>query len=70
MLRLIKGMRLVAATHNAADLMGRSERYGTLEAGKKADFLIVNADPLENPDALYNLHSVYKAGRLHGAFAA
>lgn len=61
---------LMAATHNAAELMGLSERYSTLEAGKKADFLIVNADPLENPDALYNLHSVYKAGRLHGAFAA
>ena len=56
---------LMAATRNAAELMGLSERCGTLEAGKKADFLIVNADPLENPDALYQLHSVYKAGRRH-----
>jgi imidazolonepropionase-like amidohydrolase len=37
---------ILAATRNAAVALGRSETLGTLEAGKMADLLFVDGDPL------------------------
>jgi imidazolonepropionase-like amidohydrolase len=34
------------ATRNAAEVLGDLKNRGTLEPGKRADFLILNADPL------------------------
>ncbi len=39
---------LVAATRNGADTIGVLDELGTLEPGKFADVLILDADPLEN----------------------
>jgi imidazolonepropionase-like amidohydrolase len=39
---------IVAATVNAADLLGISEQVGTLEPGKSADIIAVDASPLED----------------------
>ena len=39
---------LVAATRNGADAIGVLDELGTLEPGKFADILILDADPLEN----------------------
>ncbi len=35
-----------SATVNAADLLGRSDRIGTIEPGKDADIIAVDGDPL------------------------
>src|SRR5215472_4748728 len=51
-----------AATSNAADLVGRAQDVGTLQAGKYADLIAVSADPLEDVRALENVGFVMKGG--------
>lgn len=51
-----------AATFNAADLIGRSKDVGTIEPGKYADIIAVNADPLADVRALENVSFVMKGG--------
>ncbi|MEG1661299.1 MAG: amidohydrolase family protein, partial [Clostridiales bacterium] len=56
---------LVASTKSVAEMMGIINEYGTLTAGKNADFLILGDNPLTNIKALYqNLQAVYKNGQL------
>ena len=56
---------ICSTTKNAADLMGILDRYGTLEVGKAADFLVLGADPLADITALHHsLEQVYKLGEL------
>ncbi len=55
---------LIAATRNAADLCGVSPELGTLEAGKRADMIVVSGNPLEDIQNLRNLQMVFKDGRL------
>ena len=55
---------LVSATKTAAELLGISIDYGTLEKGKIADLVILNKDPLLNMDHLYDIHKVYKKGHI------
>lgn len=45
---------LVAATVSAADLMDLTEVTGTIEAGKEADIIAANGNPLESIDTLLN----------------
>lgn len=52
-----------AATVNAADLLGLAKEVGTLEAGKAADLIAVDADPLADVRALKTVPYVMKAGR-------
>ena len=54
---------IVASTKSSADLLGILQDYGTLEEGKYADFLILNENPLDNLDTLFNIDSVYKLGK-------
>ncbi len=51
-----------AATVNAADLLGWSDRVGTIEAGKFADLVAVNGDPLADVHVLENVRFVMKGG--------
>ena len=53
---------LVAATINAADLLGLSEQVGTLEKGKAGDFIAVKGDPLADIRVLLDVPVVVKGG--------
>jgi imidazolonepropionase-like amidohydrolase len=50
------------ATVNAADLMGWTDRTGSLDAGKWADVIAVDGDPLKDVKLLQNVQFVMKAG--------
>jgi len=51
-----------AATSNAAELLGRQDRIGTLEVGKFADIIAVPGDPLKDIRALEHAKLVMKGG--------
>jgi imidazolonepropionase-like amidohydrolase len=53
-----------AATVNAAELLGWQDRVGALEAGKYADLIAVEGDPLADITALRQVKFVMKAGRI------
>jgi len=53
---------LVAATRTAADAMGRLEQTGTLEAGKAADLLVLDADPTADVRNVQRIRLVMKGG--------
>jgi imidazolonepropionase-like amidohydrolase len=53
-----------AATVNAADLLGWSDRVGTLEAGKFADLIAVDGDPLGDVRLLESVKFVMKGGEV------
>ena len=50
------------ATHNGAKALGVLEDRGTIETGKRADFLIVNGDPSRNISDIQNIETVFKNG--------
>ncbi len=51
-----------AATTNAAELLGETPNLGTLEAGKYADIVALDGDPLQDISALMRPKFVMKAG--------
>lgn len=53
---------LQAVTKNAAEALGIESMYRTLEAGKKADLIVLPRNPIEDIDVLYEIDSVYKLG--------
>ena len=53
---------LQTATRNAAELIGVSEDFGTVEAGKHADLIAVPANPLNDIRQLESIPFVMKAG--------
>jgi imidazolonepropionase-like amidohydrolase len=53
---------LMSATRNAAAVMGRQTDLGTLERGKLADLVILNADPLADIRNTRKIHKVMKSG--------
>lgn len=54
---------LVAATSGAARLMALDKNVGSLQAGKYADFIVWNADPLADIRNLRQIDSVWVGGR-------
>jgi imidazolonepropionase-like amidohydrolase len=54
---------ITAATLNGARAIGIEERYGTIEAGKVADFVILSRDPTQHIVALQSVVAVFKDGR-------
>jgi imidazolonepropionase-like amidohydrolase len=51
-----------AATINAADLLGWSDKVGAIEPGKWADLIAVDADPLQDVTTLEHVKFVMKGG--------
>jgi imidazolonepropionase-like amidohydrolase len=56
---------IVCATKNNAELIGASDR-GTLESGKKADFLVLDGNPLDDIRNTTHLDRIYHHGKLVG----
>ena len=52
----------VAATRNAAELLGRSDQVGSVQAGRYADLVAVASDPVAHPEALRHAVFVMKGG--------
>jgi imidazolonepropionase-like amidohydrolase len=55
---------LEAATKNPADFLGKSDSQGTIEAGKNADLLLLDSDPLEDIRNTRRIRAVILGGRL------
>jgi imidazolonepropionase-like amidohydrolase len=58
---------IVAATVNAADLLGLASEIGTIEPGKSADIVAVRGNPLADVGVLRQVSFVMTRGRVHRA---
>ena len=54
---------LVAATSGAARVMKLEQQLGAIQPGKRADLLVLNANPLSDIRNTRQIHSVWIAGR-------
>jgi imidazolonepropionase-like amidohydrolase len=60
---------LLAATREAADLLGAADRIGSVQPGRYADIVAVDGDPVSDPSAFARVQFVMKGGvvyREHG----
>jgi imidazolonepropionase-like amidohydrolase/glyoxylase-like metal-dependent hydrolase (beta-lactamase superfamily II) len=55
---------LATATRNPAEFLNQSAEWGTLEPGKRADFVLLNANPLDDIRNTLRIDSVDIGGRL------
>lgn len=55
---------IIAATLNSAELLHIDNKYGTIAAGKIADLLVLNKNPLENIKNIESVNLVIKGGRI------
>jgi imidazolonepropionase-like amidohydrolase len=53
-----------SATWNAADLLGELDNLGSIEAGKLADIVAVEGDPLNDIQRLSDVHFVMRDGQI------
>jgi imidazolonepropionase-like amidohydrolase len=56
---------LAAGTRNAHEFFGTIDKVGTIEKGKRADLILLNANPLDNIDATENRSGVMLKGKWH-----
>ena len=56
---------LRTATVDAATLLGRADRIGTIEPGKDADIIAIAGNPIEDVKRLERVDFVMKGGRVH-----
>jgi len=53
---------VMAATRNAADLLGAADRLGSVQPGRFADLVATGGDPLKDPGAFEHVRFVMKGG--------
>ncbi len=63
-LGMTPGEAIVAATQNGAVACNALDEFGTLEAGKRADLLMLEADPLQEISNIRKLNMVMKDGQV------
>jgi imidazolonepropionase-like amidohydrolase len=56
---------LRAATSTAAEALGKEDRLGTLESGKLADLVVLDADPLAAIQNVKNVRTVVQGGKVY-----
>jgi imidazolonepropionase-like amidohydrolase len=55
---------IVAATGTNAEILGGAKQFGTLQAGRRADFLVLDANPLDDIHNTEKLSAVWQAGKV------
>lgn len=55
---------LLSATRNIAEAYAQSDEIGSIEPGKKADIVLLDADPLENVENYARIAAVIKDGKV------
>ncbi len=56
---------LEAATKNPSMFLGMMDKAGTIEKGKRADLILLNANPLDDISATENRAGVMLKGKWH-----
>jgi len=56
---------ITSATVTASKHIEMGDKIGTLEAGKFADIIAVDGNPLKNIEELYDVDFVMKGGKVH-----
>jgi imidazolonepropionase-like amidohydrolase len=54
---------IVAATATNAEILGGAKQFGTLQAGRAAEFLVLDANPLDDIHNSEKLSAVWQAGK-------
>ena len=54
---------IIAATNNGAKMLRINNKAGTLQKGMKADFIVLNGNPLEDIKQTRNIATVWKDGK-------
>jgi imidazolonepropionase-like amidohydrolase len=54
---------IVAATGTNAEILGGAKQFGTLQAGRRAEFLVLDANPLDDIHNTEKLSAVWQAGK-------
>jgi imidazolonepropionase-like amidohydrolase len=54
---------IVAATGTNAEILGGAKQFGTLQAGRAAEFLVLDANPLDDIHNTEKLSAVWQAGK-------
>jgi imidazolonepropionase-like amidohydrolase len=55
---------IVAATGTNAEILGGAKEFGTLQAGRRADFLVLDANPLDDIHNTEKLAAVWQSGKV------
>jgi imidazolonepropionase-like amidohydrolase len=55
------------ATINPAQYLGREDTMGTVEPGRNADLVVLDANPLDNVENLHRINAVVRAGTHYSA---
>jgi imidazolonepropionase-like amidohydrolase len=57
-------MIIQAASRNVAAAYQKLDQFGTLEAGKSADFVVLDENPLDDVENMRSINTVVKEGQV------